>query len=63
MFPYNENPAQFLMKRMKSIDWIDTNTNSQAVTHVFRLTNWTGTIDFPSAGDSGRLFLVFPFNK
>lgn len=63
VFPLNENHAQTLMKRMKTIDWADTNTGSQThkQTHIqmFSRINWKRTIDCPSKGDSERLFLLF----
>lgn len=57
VFPLNENHAQTLMKRMRTIDWADTNTTSQTHIQMLCLTNWIGTIDCPSEGDSERLFL------
>lgn len=47
------------MKRMKHIDWIDTNTSQRTYTQMLRLTNWTGIIDRLSASRFRGCFYFF----
>lgn len=47
------------MKRMKNIDWADTNTSSRTHIQMFSLTNWMGTIDLSVHGQLWEIVSFF----
>lgn len=59
VFPLNENHAKSLMKRMRCIDWADTNTSSQTHIKMLNLINWIGPIDWSFEGDSWEIVSFF----